>query len=103
MCSVGGGGSKSVQRKEKLQAKNERLSEQRKRRAEAEEEQGKRKARKDKGGQNAGPAESGTAEVGLNGADETTKGAVEGEKGAKIDRGGGEMGDMHPSRRARMG
>ena len=76
--------------------KNERLSEQRKRRAEAEEKQGIRKSKKKKPAQGAAPAGAEKEVGGMDGVDE--KRVME----RKGDGRGGAMGDMHPSRLARM-
>lgn len=78
--TAGGGGAKSEHRKEKLRVKNERLGEQRKRRAEQEEIERLKKEGK------------GTAEV---------EAAKEGAKGkAKAGQGAAEESTMHPSRLA---
>lgn len=74
-CRAGGGGAKSKDRREKLQTKNEKLNEERKRRA-LEEEKASRKA-----GREAG------------------KGAAE---GADVGAGVEDTGDVHPSRRTRV-
>jgi len=80
--SAGGGGAKSVDRKDKLRVKNEKLNEQRRRRAEEEEKQKKRKELKEakKHGGEKGQAEAKPEEVAASEPDD----------------------GIHPSRRARI-
>jgi len=83
VCSVGGGGAKSTERKSKLKAKNWKLSEERRRRAE-EEAKVERKEVQKKGEANGRQKEQ----------------AVD--RPEDSDRMTNSNGEIHPSRRSRM-
>ena len=85
MFSVGGGGAKSRERKTKLQAKNWKLSEERKRRAEEEAKAGNKSSLR------KGPGESKLKD------DADAKGSSTEKEPDPVDN-----GDIHPSRRSRM-
>ncbi len=88
-----GGGGKSEARKEKLQVKNERLSEQRKRRLVEEEKQ---KARREKKGKGKGQATGGNV------AAVEEKGAAQSNGTSEEPRSEHDSHGIHPSRLARM-
>lgn len=86
---VGGGGGKSKERKSKLHEKNERLNEQRKRKALEEEKQ--QEGAKDENSRGQGKSGSHA------GKKQESKTRKRPETGACVDN-----GDIHPSRRSRM-
>ncbi len=82
VCSVGGGGAKSTERKSKLKAKNWKLSEERRRRAEEEAKVERKEAHK------KGEAKGRQKEQAVDRPEDN--GLV------------ANNGDVHPSRRSRM-
>lgn len=79
VCSVGGGGAKSTDRKSKLKAKNWKLSEERRRRAEEEAKVQRKEAHM------KGEAKGRQKEEAIDKPEDTNN-----------------NGDIHPSRRSRM-
>ena len=91
MHSVGGGGTKSTERKTKLKAKNWKLTEERRRRAEEEAKAENKKGRKKGGGE------------GKENGEETGKSKGKGKsKSDNDERVAADEGDIHPSRRSRV-
>lgn len=87
--SVGGGGGRSSDRKSKLRDKNERLNEQRKRKALEQEKQGKKVEDKKSVEEGKARSRQGKEDIKL-------------KKGPKPEA-FEDHGDIHPSRRSRMG